>query len=31
MIFDVNSRAENDPRADERRLFQTAPFLKQGT
>lgn len=31
MIFDVNSRAENDPRGDERRLFQTAPFLKQGT
>ena len=31
MIFDVNSRSENDPRADERRLFQTAPFLKQGT
>ena len=31
MIFDANSRAENDPRADERRLFQTAPFLKQGT
>ncbi|MDQ1191897.1 para-nitrobenzyl esterase [Brevundimonas vesicularis] len=31
MIFDVDSRSENDPRADERRLFQTAPFLKQGT
>lgn len=31
MIFDVESRIENDPRADERRLFQTAPFLKQGT
>lgn len=31
MIFDANSRAENDPRGDERRLFQTAPFLKQGT
>ena len=31
MIFDVESRAENDPRADERRLFQTAPFLKLGT
>lgn len=31
MIFDVDSRIENDPRADERRLFQTAPFLKQGT
>lgn len=31
MIFDVNSRVENDPRAEERRLFQTAPFLKLGT
>ena len=31
MIFDVDSRSENDPRGDERRLFQTAPFLKQGT
>lgn len=31
MIFNVDSRIENDPRADERRLFQTAPFLKQGT
>lgn len=31
MIFDVDSRIENDPRADERRLFQTASFLKQGT
>ena len=31
MLFDVDSRIENDPRADERRLFQTAPFLKQGT
>ncbi|MBJ7483922.1 carboxylesterase/lipase family protein [Brevundimonas sp.] len=31
MIFDVESRSENDPRAAERRLFQTAPFLKQGT
>ncbi len=31
MIFDVDSRVENDPRADERRLFQTAPFLKLGT
>ena len=31
MIFDVATRLENDPRADERRLFQVAPFLKQGT
>ena len=31
MIFDATSRAETDPRGEERRLFQTAPFLKQGT
>ena len=31
MIFDVENRSENDPRAAERRVFQTAPFLKQGT
>jgi para-nitrobenzyl esterase len=31
MMFDANSQVENDPRADERRLFQTAPFLKKGT
>ncbi len=31
MIFDVDSRVENDPRAAERRLFQAAPFLKEGT
>lgn len=31
MIFDVETRSVDDPRADERRLFQVAPFLKQGT
>lgn len=31
LIVDVQSRIENDPRAEERRLFQSAPFLKQGT
>lgn len=31
MIFDAVSRMEDDPRSDERRLFQVAPFLKQGT
>jgi para-nitrobenzyl esterase len=31
MIFDVDTRSVDDPRADERRLFQVAPFLKQGT
>ncbi|WP_269514525.1 carboxylesterase/lipase family protein [Brevundimonas subvibrioides] len=31
MIFDVETRPMDDPRADERRLFQVAPFLKPGT
>jgi para-nitrobenzyl esterase len=31
MIFDLQSSVINDPRADERRLFQSAPFLKEGT
>lgn len=31
MIFDVQTRSADDPRGDERRLFQVAPFLKQGT
>jgi para-nitrobenzyl esterase len=31
LIIDVHSRIENDPRGEERRLFQSAPFLKQGT
>lgn len=31
MVFDVETRSVDDPRADERRLFQVAPFLKQGT
>ena len=31
MVFNVETRSVDDPRADERRLFQVAPFLKQGT
>ena len=31
MVFDVETRLVDDPRAEERRLFQVAPFLKQGT
>ena len=31
MIFDVNSRLENDPRGRERELFATVPFIQQGT
>lgn len=31
MIFDAETRSVDDPRGDERRLFQVAPFLKQGT
>lgn len=31
MVFDVETRSVDDPRAEERRLFQVAPFLKQGT
>jgi para-nitrobenzyl esterase len=31
MIFDVDTRSVDDPRAEERKLFQVAPFLKQGT
>lgn len=31
MIFDVNSRMENDPRRGERELIETVPYLKPGT
>ncbi|CAN5381238.1 carboxylesterase/lipase family protein [soil metagenome] len=31
MVFDVDARSVDDPRAAERHLFQVAPFLKQGT
>lgn len=31
MVFDVDTRSVDDPRAEERKLFQVAPFLKQGT
>jgi para-nitrobenzyl esterase len=31
MIFDVQSRMENDPRRGERELIETVPYLKPGT
>ncbi len=31
MIFDVDSRMENDPRGRERELFARVPFIQQGT
>jgi para-nitrobenzyl esterase len=31
MVFDVDTRSVDDPRSGERKLFQVAPFLKQGT
>jgi para-nitrobenzyl esterase len=31
MVFDVPSRAVDDPRGAERRLFATVPFIQQGT
>jgi len=31
MVFDLPSRLENDPRGRERRLFETVPFIQQGT
>ena len=31
MIFDTNSRMENDPRRGERELIETVPYLKPGT
>jgi len=31
MIFDVESRLEDDPRGAERRLFASVPFIQQGT
>ena len=31
MEFDVESRAVDDPRRDERRLFSAVPFVQQGT
>jgi para-nitrobenzyl esterase len=31
MIFDVDSRAENDPRKTERELFAKAPYIQPGT
>jgi para-nitrobenzyl esterase len=31
MVFDVKSHIENDPRAQERKLFASVPYLKPGT
>jgi len=31
MVFNVESRLENDPRGAERRLFEKVPFIQQGT
>ena len=31
MIFDVEPRLADDPRGDERRLFEKVPFIQQGT
>jgi para-nitrobenzyl esterase len=31
MIFDLRSRPMNDPRSEERRLFEKVPFIQQGT
>jgi para-nitrobenzyl esterase len=31
MIFDVDSRVENDPRKAERELFAKAPYIQPGT
>jgi hypothetical protein len=31
MIFDVDSRMENDPRKGEREWIETVPYLKPGT
>jgi para-nitrobenzyl esterase len=31
MVFNVESRLEDDPRGAERRLFAKVPFIQQGT
>ncbi len=31
MVFDLPPHAENDPRGEQRRLFETVPFIQQGT
>jgi para-nitrobenzyl esterase len=31
LLFDVPSHLENDPRGDERRIFEKVPFILQGT
>ena len=31
MVFDLPPRLVDDPRGDERRLFEKVPFIQQGT
>ncbi|HJW40414.1 MAG TPA: carboxylesterase/lipase family protein [Rhizomicrobium sp.] len=31
MVFDLPTRLENDPRGDQRRLFETVPYIQSGT
>ena len=31
MVFDVESRLQDDPRGAERRLFAKVPFIQQGS
>ena len=31
MVFDAESRLQDDPRGAERRLFAKVPFIQQGT
>ena len=31
MVFDIGSRLINDPRGEERKLFEKVPFIQQGT
>jgi para-nitrobenzyl esterase len=31
MVFNLPPQMENDPRGEQRRLFETVPFIQQGT
>jgi len=31
MVFDDDTRMENDPRGGERRLYERVPFIQRGT
>jgi hypothetical protein len=31
MVFDLPPHLDNDPRGRERKLFETMPFIQQGT